>query len=588
MPKKLVTNFIFLLFIVAFVVGFKSLFGELNILIGVTTITTILMFMSYDLSVRPVRNFLKLLLINIAMAIVAHLTLYNMYLGLVLNLVMIFTITYAFYNSYKMDMCFPYLLQYAFILFTPVAIEEAFFTSELLLRGVSLMVGPILIIVMHLLLNRKHIHERRINHINDMINSFSKFIEDPSNEEFSDAKVRIKGMIYNSGETGFVSSVDTIILNCLMSLENISYNIENYTENDKRDLREYLEILQNQVDKREMITVKYESYSNKNLINNIKIIQNNLIKNKMKIDAKTFFKTELKKISIGKSSRIFLKNLTSKYSIESTFALKVSLAFSLAFFFTQFFNFSEGKWAIFTIISVFVPLYEKSSSKIKDRLFATVVGSLLVSLLFYFITDSTLRVLVIMGASYINMFMNQYRHKMIFVTISAIGAATLTATNPATAEFSLALTRIIMVILGVGVGITFNRLIFPYTLQKSICLEEEKYTITMNRILEEFKKISIDKSYSDSMKFTIMYPELIKNTVDKNIKECGGKDILNPIDNLHMENVNLIYHFYNCLKYSVIPSEKINEIISKVESIKNYSFDESDELGIILNDYYIK
>ena len=45
----------------AFVLTFKAIFGDDNTLIGVTTITAMLMFLSRDLTVSPLRNTLKLI-----------------------------------------------------------------------------------------------------------------------------------------------------------------------------------------------------------------------------------------------------------------------------------------------------------------------------------------------------------------------------------------------------------------------------------------------------------------------------------------------------------------------------------------------
>ena len=52
-------------FIVAFIMSFKSIFGDKNTLIGVSTITAMLMFINVDLTMSPMENLMKLILLNV-------------------------------------------------------------------------------------------------------------------------------------------------------------------------------------------------------------------------------------------------------------------------------------------------------------------------------------------------------------------------------------------------------------------------------------------------------------------------------------------------------------------------------------------
>ena len=584
--KKIFSNLIFLLFIIIFVVLFKVGFGETNLLIGVTTITTILMFMQYDLSANPIKNFLKLIIINILMSLAAYGTLYNVYLGLIINIAMVFIITNTFYHSFRMDMYFPYLLQYAFILFAPIELNQYFISQELLIRMLSLTVGPVLIIIIHLFVHRKNIHKTKINNIKDLISSFSLIIDDEDNKKFDTIKNRIKDMLYTSGEVNGITGVDTIILNVLTSLENICYNLKYYNIEEKKELKVYLEMLNKEIDQKKIIPVDYNDFNNKNLINNIKIIQHNLIKNQMKISTKYALKSEFEKI-MAVPKKINMRTIKTKiYSIEVMFSIKVALAFSFTYFISTITGFTEGKWIMFTIISVLVPLYEKANSKIKDRVIATIIGATIISVLFYYIKTPMTRTIVIMIASYINMFMTKYRYKMIFVTISAIGAAALVSTSSEDQEIYLSLVRVTMVIIGVTIGILFNRYVFPYTLKKSNQYEKDRYTSIMNHIIDDFKNLCKKRTYNDKIKSRILRPNLIRIVIDRNIKECDSTEEFNPIDSIQFENVNYIYHYYNCLKYKVIEDKEIKKIIEKINSINEFTFEESKILNKILTKYY--
>lgn len=52
-----------------------------------------------------------------------------------------------------------------------------------------------------------------------------------------------------------------------------------------------------------------------------------------------------------------------RYAVEQSFAIKIAIAVSLISFITDYFYFPDGKWAVFTVISVMTPLFEKSVQK---------------------------------------------------------------------------------------------------------------------------------------------------------------------------------------------------------------------------------
>ena len=61
MGKKIIGNTLIFVFMMGFIVGFNMIFGSENTLIGVTTITAVLMFLEKDFSLNPVRTGIKLI-----------------------------------------------------------------------------------------------------------------------------------------------------------------------------------------------------------------------------------------------------------------------------------------------------------------------------------------------------------------------------------------------------------------------------------------------------------------------------------------------------------------------------------------------
>ena len=107
-------------FIVAFIMSFKSIFGDQNTLIGVSSITAMLMFINVDLTMSPMENLMKLILLNVITGVGAYISLLNPWMGIPINFIIIFIISYKLYFNLKESLYLPFTLQYAFILSIPV------------------------------------------------------------------------------------------------------------------------------------------------------------------------------------------------------------------------------------------------------------------------------------------------------------------------------------------------------------------------------------------------------------------------------------------------------------------------------------
>ena len=152
MNKKLIISktAIFII-VVGFVIAFKSIFGDENTLIGVTTITATLMFLERDLTLSPIRNTIKLILINLLLGISSYLVVSNMYLGIIVNFLTLFFISYTFCYNLRNPLYLPFTLQYLFLLAEPVD-SNGFF-----IRIMALVFGAIVIMVAQILFNKNRL-----------------------------------------------------------------------------------------------------------------------------------------------------------------------------------------------------------------------------------------------------------------------------------------------------------------------------------------------------------------------------------------------------------------------------------------------
>lgn len=121
-PKKMVINFFILLFIMAFIGAFTSIFGADNNLIGVTAITAILMFLGRDIGYRTKESVLITIFlftfIGIITSVSRHL---NLVFVFVISLVSIFIIMYLTFQPHiDFKLYLPFMLLYVFLDGNPV------------------------------------------------------------------------------------------------------------------------------------------------------------------------------------------------------------------------------------------------------------------------------------------------------------------------------------------------------------------------------------------------------------------------------------------------------------------------------------
>ena len=93
----IISQTILYVFIMAFVITFKFIFGDKNILVGVMGITAILMLTQINLTVSPGKNLVKLLIINLGIGIFTYLANLNIWAAITINFIGIFIIAYTFY-----------------------------------------------------------------------------------------------------------------------------------------------------------------------------------------------------------------------------------------------------------------------------------------------------------------------------------------------------------------------------------------------------------------------------------------------------------------------------------------------------------
>lgn len=482
MNKKLIiSKTLLFVVIVAYIIIFKSIFGGENTLIGVTTVTAMLMFLERDLTLSPFKNTVKLILINLFIGGATFFAHYNFYFGIIINFVAMFLISYSLCYNLKKPMYVPFSLEYLFLLSTPVP------SGKLGMRLLALVVGALSIIILNLIFNRdklgktgnkylaeatlsivEKINLKKTNKstvgisevIRNYISAFRKIIYDNRIDKFyltEEGKIKLNISValekinILTGRIKYSEDKDYVLGYIEESLKDIQSILINKKEFEEKSYT-INEKIYKKVDERDIILLE--------ILGNIQFIYDSL--KELKALGKKHYKVveKIEEVPDTFKSIGVIKNNFKNRSLRFSYAMRVSVGVTIGAFIMEYFKLAEGRWIMFTILSLVNPIYEVSKEKTKDRIFATIIGAIIVAILFTIFKDVTIRTLILMLAGYVGSYITAYRYNMICVTVSAIGAAAILSN---VAVFSI--NRILFVILGAIISVILNHYVFKYDME---------------------------------------------------------------------------------------------------------------------------
>lgn len=545
--STIISKTILFIFIIGFVVGFKTIFGTENTLIGAMTITALLMFLGVDLSDTLFKSTFKLILLNVGMGIASFIAMKNAWIGLPINFIVVFIINYLLYFSMKNPLYLPFILQYDFILFSPITIDR------LPIRLVSLLVAPLMIFIVQFLLNKGNGNKKSNKVILSILDKVTVKINHKLNNESDDLDLQVqkyiasfRGMIYTKRiDKFYITEVGERKLFLITGLEKLWLSLAKIDNNDEKILKEILEFTESLKDAinnkaniskvEDQLTLIINNYNDKyidylEIINSLKIIKDAIA------DLITLGEKEGKmpKYQIPK------EYLTDKFTVNSirfSYVIRSAFGISLAVFIVTLFNLSYGKWMVFTVAALVVPIYEASIIKTKDKLFATIIGVMSVIIIFSVVKDVTARTIIILLIGYINNFLVAYRYMTIINTISALGTAAVLGNVEL-----LSFDRIFFVIIGAILAILINKFMLRYDIEDYTNELEALYIDSVRNMLQKVYRFAKDGEESQEISKIFIFISTLEGKIADNNKLIG-KELISYVNKNKLLTLN-IYELY--------------------------------------------
>lgn len=572
---------------------YKIIFGVENTVIGLIIAMASYAFLRLDLTSYPIYKSMIFLILNLFLAISAYISAINPFVGLIINFLILFTVSFIYTTEFKNVISYIFLLLYVYMWEYPISLDE------LPRRLVAMGVGVFIIIGIHILFNRRNFRRNSNNIIIKSIRNIQKEIYHIINESYEekeniyiDSELRkLLVLIKGRNNNKFIgNNKDDIYFNIVLILERINSIINKVgkVNSKSKDVIDYLNSLNHDLEnitlflerKVECINEEKDDLSKPSTINNwtekeyafleectelIRLLEkniNNLYEYSRKKPRKRIkVKFNLKELLIGNSS-LKMKHLRVAYS------LKLAIAVSLIMFIVDLFKIPQGRWIVTSVYVVIQPYEEETLTKAIKRFKGTIIGVIIYISIFTFFPHIIPLELLLLILMFFYFVQKDYDKKVVCTALMTLSFGLSRSTVG-----SLAFYRFLFVIIGIAIALGVNKIIFPQSVKNSIYDLKERYLELTNKLLYELKSILYEEKYNENTIKLLLDCNLIESKLMENkliVENLEFKDLVYK-QSVILSKIRCLILFINYSNWGIssehinVDKNLLNVIFNKIE-----------------------
>lgn len=566
---------------------FFSLWGILGpgtAFIGATIAKGSLVLINTDLTGNKVRGLITFLLVFVYIGLFSFIASLNIYLGLVINFICIFILTYNFVSNIKQFIWRPFVLGYLYLLIEPGTLEK------LPIRLIVLALGSIFLLLTQLIVNRNKSNEKLDENISELLEKIlSKIDFILEGKELVDNKLKVTENVNEIVKTVyskridpfFITKKDNILLNVTLYIERLNYllreiNIDLHNDIElefivslKGLIEKFKEDILNKKPKKDLIYVIEEfiekhkedaknDYYLYEILQNLSMLRESLKGEDYKKKDILFNRRLRKDISSVFSFKV------SRDSIRFSFAFRAAFLLSVSYFLVNLFSIHEGKWIVFTIYAVIEPLFEDSKKRFPKRFKGTVLGIVIFVIVYIFIQNIYIQGTIFIVMYYIYVISKDFQIKTMCTATVSLGLFAIVTKEPV---HGIAF-RLGFVALGIIIGYLGTKYIMPYNVKTAIKSLVNNYYKLSKEILDFSISSVDDEYYYKILSEKVVLSKLYESKIISNNAILKNSEISDFIYNQRILN-NTIYFTIFFFK-----NNGVNEgILSRI----NYNIEIEDE-----------
>ncbi|HFT8292642.1 FUSC family protein [Clostridium perfringens] len=572
---------------------YKTIFGVENTIIGLIIAMASYAFLRLDLTSYPIYKSMIFLILNLFLAISAYISAINPFIGLIINFLILFTVSFIYTTEFKNVISYIFLLLYVYMWEYPISLDE------LPRRLVAMGVGVFIIIGIHILFNRRNFKKNSNNIIIRSIRNIQKEICHIINKSYKekeniyiDSELRkLLILIEGRNNNKFIeNNKDDIYFNIVLILERINSIINKVGKinNKSKDVIDYLNSLNHDLEnitlflerKVDCINEEKDDLNKSSTINNwtkkeyaflgectelIRLLEkniNNLYEyNKKKSRKRIKVKFNLKELLIGNSS-LKMKHLRVAYS------LKLAIAVSLIMFIVDLFKIPQGRWIVTSVYVVIQPYKEETLTKAIKRFKGTIIGVIIYISVFTFFPHIIPLELLLLILMFLYFVQKDYEKKVVCTALMTLSFGLSRSTVG-----YLAFYRFLFVIIGIAIALGVNKIIFPQSVKNSIYDLKERYLELTSKLLCELKSILYEEEYNENTVKLLLDCNLIESKLIENkliAENLELKDLVYK-QSIILSKIRCLILFINYSNWGItskhinVDKNLLNVIFNKIE-----------------------
>lgn len=591
--KRFKLPLIFAVLSVVLMGGYKTIFGVENTIIGLIIAMASYAFLRLDLTSYPIYKSMIFLILNLFLAISAYISAINPFVGLIINFLILFTVSFIYTTEFKNVISYIFLLLYVYMWEYPISLDE------LPRRLVAMGVGVFIIIGIHILFNRRNFKKNSNTIIIRSIRNIQKEICHIINESYRekeniyiDSELRkLLILIEGRNNNKFIENhKDDIYFNIVLILERINSIINKVGKinNKSKDVIDYLNSLNHDLEnitlflerKVDCINEEKDDLNKSSTINNwaekeytfleectelIRLLEkniNNLYEyNRKKSRKRIKVKFNLKELLIGNSS-LKMKNLRVAYS------LKLAIAVSLIMFIVDLFKIPQGRWIVTSVYVVIQPYEEETLTKAIKRFKGTIIGVIIYISIFTFFPHIIPLELLLLILMFLYFVQKDYDKKVVCTALMTLSFGLSRSTVG-----YLAFYRFLFVIIGIAIALGVNKIIFPQSVKNSIYDLKERYLELTSKLLYELKSILYEEEYNENTIKLLLDCNLIESKLMENKLIAENLELKDLVDkqSIILSKIRCLVLFINYSNWGIsskhinVDKNLLNVIFNKIE-----------------------
>ncbi|EOU1560109.1 FUSC family protein [Clostridium perfringens] len=568
---------------------YKIIFGVENTVIGLIIAMASYAFLRLDLTSYPIYKSMIFLILNLFLAISAYISSINPFVGLIINFLILFTVSFIYTTEFKNVISYIFLLLYVYMWEYPISLDE------LPRRLVAMGVGVFIIIGIHILFNRRNFKKNSNTIIIRSIRNIQKEIYHIINESYRekeniyiDSELRkLLILIEGRNNNKFIENhKDDIYFNIVLILERINSIINKVGKinNKSKDVIDYLNSLNHDLEnitlflerKVDCINEEKDDLNKDCTINNwaekeyafleectelIRLLEKNINDlyeyNRKRIKVKF----NLKELLIGNSS-LKMKDLRVAYS------LKLAIAVSLIMFIVDLFKIPQGRWIVTSVYVVIQPYEEETLTKAIKRFKGTIIGVIIYISIFTFFPHIIPLELLLLILMFLYFVQKDYEKKVVCTALMTLSFGLSRSTVG-----YLAFYRFLFVIIGIVIALGINKLIFPQSIKNSIYDLKERYLELTSKLLYELKSILYEEKYNENTVKLLLDCNLIESKLMENKLIAENLELKDLVDkqSIILSKIRCLILFINYSNWGItskhinVDKNLLNVIFNKIE-----------------------